>query len=203
MTRNSIQTRHHRSALACAAIAALCSPSAWAGGEQVLEKVTVTGTATNLIGVADSANVGTVTQKQLEARTVYRPGELLEAAPGLVVSQHSGEEQAVQQGDTARRHEIGDVRRFARIGDKIIAAPCRPQGRHHNPRAQSIGVGFYRCAGPRRSRQPVKRLPVFCQCCAIDIEPERSGRQAVSHRGSSRAAVRCSAPRLRQPAPRR
>ena len=96
MTRISIQAIHHRSALACAAIAALGSPSVWAGGEQVLEKVTVTGTATNLIGVADSANVGTVTQKQLEARTVYRPGELLEAAPGLVVSQHSGEGKANQ-----------------------------------------------------------------------------------------------------------
>ena len=96
MTRKSIQARHHRSALACAVIAALGSPSVWAGGEQVLEKVTVTGTATNLIGVADSANVGTVTQKQLEARTVYRPGELLEAAPGLVVSQHSGEGKANQ-----------------------------------------------------------------------------------------------------------
>ena len=56
----------------------------------------VIGNATNLVGVADSANVGTVTQKQLEARTVYRPGELLEATPGLVVSQHSGEGKANQ-----------------------------------------------------------------------------------------------------------
>ena len=72
------------------------SQAALAGGEQELEKVVVTGSATNLVGVADSANVGTVTQKQLEARTVYRPGELLESAPGLVVSQHSGEGKANQ-----------------------------------------------------------------------------------------------------------
>ena len=71
-------------------------PVCLGGGEQVLEKVEVTGTATNFVGVADSANVGTVTQKQLEARTVYRPGELLESAPGLVVSQHSGEGKANQ-----------------------------------------------------------------------------------------------------------
>ena len=101
MTRNSFHGRRHRSALACAALAcaaitALCAPRAWAGGEQALEKVTVNGTSTNLVGVADSANVGTVTQKQLEARTVYRPGELLEAAPGLIVSQHSGEGKANQ-----------------------------------------------------------------------------------------------------------
>ncbi len=37
-----------------------------------------------------------MTKKQLNARTVYRPGELLEAAPGLVVSQHSGEGKANQ-----------------------------------------------------------------------------------------------------------
>ncbi|MEO7338162.1 MAG: TonB-dependent receptor, partial [Caldimonas sp.] len=77
------------------AIIALCQV-AQAGGEQELEKVVVTGSSTNLVGVADSANVGTVTQKQLEARTVYRPGELLESAPGLVVSQHSGEGKANQ-----------------------------------------------------------------------------------------------------------
>jgi hypothetical protein len=79
-----------------AALAVLLSPRAWAGGEQLLEKVVVNGTATQQIGVADSASVGTVTQKQLEARTVYRPGELLEATPGLVVSQHSGEGKANQ-----------------------------------------------------------------------------------------------------------
>ena len=67
-----------------------------AGGEQALEKVTVIGSTTQQVGVADAASVGTVTQKQLEARTVYRPGELLEATPGLVVSQHSGEGKANQ-----------------------------------------------------------------------------------------------------------
>ena len=78
-------------------VATLASASALAGGEQVLEKVGVIGKATtNLVGVADSANVGTVTKAQLDARTVYRPGELLESTPGLVVSQHSGEGKANQ-----------------------------------------------------------------------------------------------------------
>ncbi|MEO7337189.1 MAG: TonB-dependent receptor [Caldimonas sp.] len=83
-----------RTAISLATIA--LSQVAQAGGEQELEKVVVNGSATNLVGVADSANVGTVTQKQLEARTVYRPGELLESSPGLVVSQHSGEGKANQ-----------------------------------------------------------------------------------------------------------
>ncbi|MEO6280189.1 TonB-dependent receptor domain-containing protein [Roseateles sp.] len=78
-----------------AAASMALTPTAWAGGEQTLEKVVITGTS-NLQGVADSANVGTVGQKQLEARTVYRPGELLESTPGLIVSQHSGEGKANQ-----------------------------------------------------------------------------------------------------------
>ncbi|MEO7255519.1 MAG: TonB-dependent receptor [Casimicrobium sp.] len=82
-----------RSALFAAAC--LCSTAVWAGGEQTLEKVVVSGTVTAL-GVSDAASVGTVTQKQLEARTVYRPGELLESVPGLIVSQHSGEGKANQ-----------------------------------------------------------------------------------------------------------
>ncbi|MGL5004778.1 MAG: hypothetical protein ACRDAM_17710, partial [Casimicrobium sp.] len=64
-----------------------------AGGEQQLEKVVVLG-ANQSLGVADAASVGTVTKKQLDARTVYRPGELLESVPGLIVSQHSGEGKA-------------------------------------------------------------------------------------------------------------
>ena len=77
------------------AVGFLCSTAVWAGGEQTLEKVVVSGAATAL-GVSDAASVGTVTQKQLEARTVYRPGELLESVPGLIVSQHSGEGKANQ-----------------------------------------------------------------------------------------------------------
>ena len=84
----------HLSALAAAC--ALLSNTALAGGEQVLEKVVVLGSASIGLGVADSANVGTVTKQQLEARTVYRAAELLEATPGLIVSQHSGEGKANQ-----------------------------------------------------------------------------------------------------------
>ena len=86
--------RFHPSRLAFG-LASAWAAAAWAGGEQELQKITITGTATQ-VGVADSANVGTVTKKQLEARTAYRPGELLESAPGLVVSQHSGEGKANQ-----------------------------------------------------------------------------------------------------------
>ena len=56
-----------------------------------LPTVVVQASRTSQIGLADAANAGTVTEQQLAARTVYRPAELLETAPGLIVSQHSGE----------------------------------------------------------------------------------------------------------------
>jgi outer membrane receptor protein involved in Fe transport len=76
-------------------ISLTASGAAFAGGEQTLEKIFVVGSAP-VLGVADAASVGTVTKKQLEARSVYRPGELLESVPGLIVSQHSGEGKANQ-----------------------------------------------------------------------------------------------------------
>ena len=64
--------------------------------EQTLDAISVETSRTSQLGIADSANAGAVTQQQLEARTVYRPGEMLEAIPGLIVSQHSGEGKANQ-----------------------------------------------------------------------------------------------------------
>ena len=61
-----------------------------------LPPVQIQGSRNSVLGDAGTANEGVVTQRQLEARTVYRPGELLEAVPGLVVSQHSGEGKANQ-----------------------------------------------------------------------------------------------------------
>ena len=71
-------------------------------------EVTVTGRRTfrnladapnpteNLIGLADAASEGAITARQLETRPLLRPGEVLEAVPGLVVSQHSSEGKANQ-----------------------------------------------------------------------------------------------------------
>ncbi len=65
-------------------------------GEASLAPVTVQSSRNSVLGEAGTANEGVVTQQQLDARTVYRPGELLEAVPGLIVSQHSGEGKANQ-----------------------------------------------------------------------------------------------------------
>jgi hypothetical protein len=64
--------------------------------DPVIQRVLVEGARASQLGLADSANAGSVSQKELEMRTIYRPGELLEAAPGLIASQHSGEGKANQ-----------------------------------------------------------------------------------------------------------
>ena len=70
--------------------------------------VVVTGTATfrnvadiqnpaeNLVAIAAAASQGAVTAAQLDMRPVMRAGEVLEAVPGMIISQHSGEGKANQ-----------------------------------------------------------------------------------------------------------
>jgi hypothetical protein len=77
------------------AIAILCVGPLHAEDDP-LARVLVTASRTSQLGIADSANAGVVTREQLAARSVYRPAELLETAPGLIVSQHSGEGKANQ-----------------------------------------------------------------------------------------------------------
>ena len=87
----------NRTALALALGAALLPwQSAWAGGEQTLDPITVTANRFGLIGAADSASEGTVTREQIASRAWLRPGEVLETVPGLIVTQHSGDGKANQ-----------------------------------------------------------------------------------------------------------
>ncbi len=72
-------------------------PAVWAqSNDPTLAPVVVQSSRNSVLGEAGTANEGVITQQQLDARTVYRPGELLETVPGLVVSQHSGEGKANQ-----------------------------------------------------------------------------------------------------------
>jgi TonB-dependent receptor-like protein/carboxypeptidase family protein len=50
----------------------------------------------DLIGFADSATVGVITGSDVDRRPFQRPGEVLEAVPGVIISQHSGEGKANQ-----------------------------------------------------------------------------------------------------------
>ncbi len=67
-----------------------------AAGATRLAPVVVHGRDDSLVGVAESASQGTVGADQIEARPLYRPGEILETVPGLIVTQHSGDGKANQ-----------------------------------------------------------------------------------------------------------
>lgn len=67
-----------------------------AAGVPTLKEMIIRANLRELIGTANSASEGTVLKQQLDSRTVYRPGELLETVPGLIVTQHSGEGKANQ-----------------------------------------------------------------------------------------------------------
>lgn len=64
--------------------------------DPAIQRILVEGSRTSQTGIADTASQGVVSARELEQRTVYRPGEILEAVPGLIVSQHSGEGKANQ-----------------------------------------------------------------------------------------------------------
>ena len=58
--------------------------------DEMLEEVTVTGRKKVLAGEARSASEGVISQVDIYKRPVQRPGDILEAVPGLIVTQHSG-----------------------------------------------------------------------------------------------------------------
>ena len=63
---------------------------------KMLDAVEVVESVNNLVGIADSATQGARVREQLQARPAYRPGEVLESVPGLIITQHSGEGKANQ-----------------------------------------------------------------------------------------------------------
>jgi outer membrane receptor protein involved in Fe transport len=61
-----------------------------------LEEITVIAERLNLIGTATTASEGVIDAGELALTPAYRPGQLLETVPGLVVTVHSGEGKANQ-----------------------------------------------------------------------------------------------------------
>ena len=63
---------------------------------QSLQEVIVTAQRLQLLGRASTASEGVVTDQELQTTPAYRPGQLLETVPGLIVTSHSGEGKANQ-----------------------------------------------------------------------------------------------------------
>lgn len=62
----------------------------------LLPEIAVTAMREGLLGIATSASVGEIADEELQLAPVYRPGQLLESVPGLIVTSHSGEGKANQ-----------------------------------------------------------------------------------------------------------
>ena len=63
---------------------------------ETMEEVTVTAQRLELLRTAASASEGVVSDQELQLTPQYRPGQLLETVPGLIVTLHSGEGKANQ-----------------------------------------------------------------------------------------------------------
>jgi hypothetical protein len=61
-----------------------------------LQEITVTAQRLELLGAAATASEGVVDDEELQLLPQYRPGQMLETVPGLIVTLHSGEGKANQ-----------------------------------------------------------------------------------------------------------
>src|SRR5882724_8243373 len=83
----------------CSATAAGTAPSAVSTSPSAaanLDEIVVTAARMGLIGTATTSSQGVVVNDELALTPAFRPGQLLETIPGLVVTSHSGEGKANQ-----------------------------------------------------------------------------------------------------------
>ena len=64
--------------------------------QTVFDEIPVTAQRVELLGTAASASEGLVADQELALTPAYRPGQILETVPGLIVTLHSGEGKANQ-----------------------------------------------------------------------------------------------------------
>ena len=82
-----------------AAPAAQASPPNTGASQKViaqLPEIVVQERSDSMLGIADTSTQGTIGEKELSERPISRPGEVLEAMPGVIVTQHSGDGKANQ-----------------------------------------------------------------------------------------------------------
>jgi hypothetical protein len=72
------------------------TPRPKAPAHKTIAHVVAHGRGINLVGKVQAASVGTIDRNEIATRPVLRPGEILEAIPGLLITQHSGEGKANQ-----------------------------------------------------------------------------------------------------------
>ena len=76
--------------LAALLAAAFCQPTSAQQKVEQLPEIVVEGKADDLLGQAGSASKGRASQSDFMSRPLMRRGEILEAVPGMIITQHAG-----------------------------------------------------------------------------------------------------------------
>lgn len=93
--------------------------------------IVVTASRIDLLGKAETASQGSITQKEVALRPIYRPGQLFESIPGLVVTIHSGEGKANQY--LIRGYNLDHGTDFANfIDDMPVNRPTNTHGQGYS-----------------------------------------------------------------------
>jgi len=94
-------------------------------------QIIVTASRVDLLGVAATASQGSITAKEVALRPIYRPGQLFESIPGLVVTIHSGEGKANQY--LIRGYNLDHGTDFANfIDDMPVNRPTNTHGQGYS-----------------------------------------------------------------------
>jgi hypothetical protein len=153
-----------------------------------LPAVEVIGRYQDEIGVWDSASQGAVTREGIEKRPLLRPGEVLEAVPGMAVTQHSGDGKANQY--FLRGYNLDHGTDFATwvAGMPVnIADPC-PRPGLHRPQLRHPGADLA-CA---LQQGPVLRSGRRLRLGRVGADPVRRP-AAVQRRDADRRLVQLHA----------
>jgi len=94
-------------------------------------EIVVTASRVDLLGRAATASQGSITDKEVALRPIYRPGQLFESIPGLVVTIHSGEGKANQY--LIRGYNLDHGTDFANfIDDMPVNRPTNTHGQGYS-----------------------------------------------------------------------
>ena len=93
--------------------------------------IVVTASRLDLLGQAATASQGVITSKEVALRPIYRPGQLFESIPGLVVTTHSGEGKANQY--LIRGYNLDHGTDFANfVDDMPVNRPTNAHGQGYS-----------------------------------------------------------------------
>ncbi len=120
----------HAQAVQAPAAKPSASPDTPAAAEPE-QQITVTASRIDLLGAAATASQGSITAKEVALRPIYRPGQLYESIPGLVVTIHSGEGKANQY--LIRGYNLDHGTDFANfIDDMPVNRPTNTHGQGYS-----------------------------------------------------------------------